>query len=124
MNRRWEVGREGNRQRAKAEEGKEWVVALRVLGFLGSQRVQTGPGKAGEVLCPMLDWVWALTQYRTVHPVYTDPKHFLGTGWNSSQQECLSSLILPLALAEEGRDPGNTAFGLHHAGAGVLLLTG
>lgn len=45
---------------------------------------------AGEVLlCPMLVWVRALTQYRIVHPVYTDPKHFLETGWNSSQQERL-----------------------------------
>lgn len=86
---RWEVGREGDRQRAMAEERKEWVVALRVLGFRGDREFKQGPGKAGEVLCPMLGWVWALTQYRTVYPVYTDPKHFLETGWNSSQQECL-----------------------------------
>lgn len=53
------MGGEGSRRRTElwtlARERQDWVVALRILDFLGSQRVQAGPDMAGEaLLCPLL----------------------------------------------------------------------
>lgn len=53
----WSIGEEEVRVTGRGSsvldygwEGQDWVVASRVLDFLGSQRVQAGPGMAGEAL--------------------------------------------------------------------------
>lgn len=54
---KWEVSTvaEGTVLWTPAREGQDWVVALSILDFLGSQRVPAEPDMAGEtLLCPLL----------------------------------------------------------------------